>query len=87
MSSTTYTADARTSTLLPMMIIGVLFFVMGFFTWLNGPLISFVKVAFTLDDVNAFLVPMACYLLITLFAFAAGRARIVAEADAPVGSH
>ncbi|MBM7126350.1 glucose/galactose MFS transporter, partial [Dyella flava] len=57
MSSTTYTADAqRTSTLLPMTIIGVLFFIMGFFTWLNGPLISFVKVAFTLDDINAFLV-------------------------------
>lgn len=36
---------------------------------------------------TAFLVPMACYLLITLFALAAGRARIVAEADAPVTSH
>jgi FHS family L-fucose permease-like MFS transporter len=36
---------------------------------------------------TAFLVPMACYLLIALFAWAAGRARIVAEADAPVTSH
>src|SRR5215469_10287024 len=73
MSSTTYTADApRTSTLLPMMIIGVLFFVMGFFTWLNGPLISFVKVAFTLDDINAFLVPFAFYVSYFVFALPAG---------------
>ncbi|MFT3732046.1 MAG: sugar MFS transporter [Hyphomicrobium sp.] len=42
--------------------IGVLFFIFGFVTWLNGPLITFVKLAFTLDDVNAFLVPMAFYL-------------------------
>ncbi|QAU24410.1 sugar MFS transporter [Dyella sp. M7H15-1] len=73
MSSTTYTFDAqRTSTLLPMMIIGVLFFIMGFFTWLNGPLISFVKVAFTLDDINAFLVPFAFYLSYFVLALPAG---------------
>ncbi|MFC3652716.1 sugar MFS transporter [Dyella humi] len=73
MSSTTYTADApRTSTLLPMMIIGVLFFIMGFFTWLNGPLISFVKVAFTLDDINAFLVPFAFYVSYFVLALPAG---------------
>lgn len=73
MSSTTYTADApRTSTLLPMMIIGVLFFTMGFFTWLNGPLISFVKVAFTLDDINAFLVPFAFYVSYFVLALPAG---------------
>ncbi|MCE4553911.1 sugar MFS transporter [Pelomonas sp. P8] len=45
-----------------MAIIGLLFFIMGFFTWINGPLIGFVKLAFNLDDVNAFLVPMAFYL-------------------------
>jgi FHS family L-fucose permease-like MFS transporter len=73
MSSTTLTADApRTSTLLPMMIIGVLFFIMGFFTWLNGPLISFVKVAFTLDDINAFLVPFAFYVSYFFLALPAG---------------
>lgn len=73
MSSTTYTAGAsRSSTLLPMMIIGVLFFIMGFFTWLNGPLISFVKVAFTLDDINAFLVPFAFYVSYFVLALPAG---------------
>jgi FHS family L-fucose permease-like MFS transporter len=35
----------------------------------------------------AFLVPMVCYVLIALFALAAGRARIVAEADPAVASH
>lgn len=73
MSSTTYTADApRSSTLLPMIIIGVLFFIFGFVTWLNGPLISFVKVAFTLDDVSAFLVPFAFYVSYFVLALPAG---------------
>ena len=46
----------------PMITVGMLFFIFGFVTWLNGPLITFVKLAFDLDDVNAFLVPMAFYL-------------------------
>lgn len=46
----------------PVAVMGLLFFIMGFFTWINGPLIGFVKLAFNLDDVNAFLVPMAFYL-------------------------
>ncbi len=45
-----------------MAIIGMMFFIFGFVTWLNGPLITFVKLAFTLDDVSAFLVPMAFYM-------------------------
>jgi glucose/galactose transporter len=43
-------------------IIGALFFIFGFVTWLNGPLITFVKLAFTVDDKIAFLVPSAFYL-------------------------
>lgn len=39
-----------------------LFFVFGFVTWLNGPLITFVKLAFSLGDVEAFLVPSVFYL-------------------------
>lgn len=46
----------------PMLTLGLLFFIFGFVTWLNGPLITFVKLAFQLDDVGAFLVPMAFYL-------------------------
>lgn len=43
-------------------LIGLMFFIFGFVTWLNGPLISFVKLAFSLTDVQAFLVPMVFYL-------------------------
>ncbi|MEO7068013.1 MAG: sugar MFS transporter [Rhodanobacter sp.] len=46
----------------PMLIIGMLFFIFGFVTWLNGPLITFVKLAFQVADVYAFLVPFAFYL-------------------------
>ncbi|MBH1568250.1 sugar MFS transporter [Stenotrophomonas maltophilia] len=42
--------------------VGVLFFLIGFFTWLNGPLITFVKLAFELSEVGAFLVLMVFYL-------------------------
>jgi len=62
MSSISLAADeSRTSNLMPMIIIGVLFFIFGFVTWLNGPLTIFVKLAFNLDDVSAFLIPAAFY--------------------------
>ncbi|SDR17419.1 sugar MFS transporter [Pseudoxanthomonas sp. CF125] len=43
-------------------IIGLLFFIMGFFTWINGPLITFVKLAFDLDEVKAFFVVFVFYI-------------------------
>lgn len=43
-------------------VIGLTFFVVGFLTWLNGPLIAFVKLAFSLTDTAAFLVPMVFYM-------------------------
>jgi glucose/galactose transporter len=46
----------------PIVIIGVLFFIMGWFTWINGSLISFVQLAFELDVFNAFLVTFVFYL-------------------------
>jgi glucose/galactose transporter len=47
----------------PIIIIGILFFIFGFVTWLNGPLITFVKLAFSLDtDSKAFLVTTAFYM-------------------------
>jgi len=62
MSSTTLAAgQTRSSSVVPMLIIGVLFFIFGFVTWLNGPLITFVKLAFNVDDVSAFLVPLVFY--------------------------
>jgi len=46
----------------PIAIIGALFFIFGFVTWLNGPLIQFAKLAFDVDDTLAFLIPSAFYL-------------------------
>jgi MFS transporter, FHS family, L-fucose permease len=44
-------------------IIGILFFIFGFVTWLNGPLITFVKLAFDLDtDSKAFWVVTAFFM-------------------------
>ena len=43
-------------------IAGGLFFIIGFCTWLNGPLITFVRLAFDLNEVNSFLVLMVFYL-------------------------
>jgi len=54
--------SAHRSRITSIAIIGVLFFVMGWFTWINGPLISFVQLAFDLNVVNAFLVTFVAYL-------------------------
>lgn len=43
-------------------IIGALFFIFGFVTWLNGPLIAFAKLAFDVSDSRAFLIPFAFYI-------------------------
>jgi MFS transporter, FHS family, L-fucose permease len=46
-----------------MAIIALLFFIFGFVTWINGPLIFYVKIAFRLDtDSKAFLVTTAFYM-------------------------
>ena len=55
-------------------IIGVLFFIIGFFTWINGPLITFVKLAFDLDEVKAFLVVFVFYISYFVFALPASWA-------------
>ena len=58
---------------LPLILVAILFFIIGFVTWLNGPLISFVKIAFSLDDISAFLVPFVFYISYFLFAIPAGK--------------
>ncbi|WP_440873679.1 sugar MFS transporter [Thalassotalea sp. PLHSN55] len=55
-------------TLMPMMIIGSLFFVFGFVTWLNGSLIPFLKIACELNHMEAYLVTMAFYIAYTVMA-------------------
>lgn len=61
MATTLAATPSERSYIVPMLIIGTLFFIFGFVTWLNGPLTIFVKLAFNLDDVSAFLIPVAFY--------------------------
>jgi len=55
----------------PLGVAAGIFFMMGFVTWLNGPLISFVRVAFSLGDVAAFMVPLVFYISYFVFAIPA----------------
>ena len=52
----------------PLVIIGVLFFVMGFITWVNGTLITFFKKAFSLDNTSSYLVTFAFFISYTIMA-------------------
>lgn len=45
-----------------LIIIGVLFFIFGFVTWLNGTLIPFLKIACELNDLQALFVTFAFYI-------------------------
>jgi len=54
--------------ILSIIIIGVLFFVFGFVTWLNGALIPFLKIACELNQVEAYLVTLAFYISYTFMA-------------------
>ena len=60
---------AKRSSLIPMIIIGVLFFIFGFVTWLNGSLIPFLKVICDLNDFEALFVTFAFYIAYTVMAF------------------
>lgn len=51
-----------------MLIIGGLFFMFGFVTWLNGSLIPFLQIACELSHLEAYLVTMAFYISYTLMA-------------------
>ncbi|GAA4438085.1 sugar MFS transporter [Ravibacter arvi] len=52
----------------PLIIIGVLFFVFGFVTWVNATLISFFKKAFNLDNAGSYLVTFAFFISYTIMA-------------------
>jgi glucose/galactose transporter len=71
MATTLAAAPSERTHLGPMLIIGLLFFIFGFVTWLNGPLITFVKLAFQVADVYAFLVPFAFYVSYLVFSLPA----------------
>jgi FHS family L-fucose permease-like MFS transporter len=47
------TQQKPTNSVLPMVIIGLLFFIFGFVTWLNGSLIPFLKIICDLTTLQA----------------------------------
>ena len=57
------------SSLVPMIIIGILFFIFGFVTWLNGSLIPFLKIICDLNEFEALFVTFAFYIAYTVMAF------------------
>ncbi len=56
------------SSMFPMIIIGILFFIFGFVTWLNGSLIPFLKVICDLNEFQALFVTFAFYIAYTVMA-------------------
>ncbi|MFD1139642.1 sugar MFS transporter [Larkinella insperata] len=52
----------------PLLIVGMLFFIFGFVTWVNGVLIAFFKQAFQLSTVGSNLVAFAFFISYTLMA-------------------
>lgn len=52
----------------PLIIIGILFFVFGFVTWVNATLISFFRKAFSLDNASSYLVTFAFFISYTIMA-------------------
>jgi len=58
----------KQSSFIPMLIIGILFFIFGFVTWLNGSLIPFLKVLLDLSSFEALFVSFAFYIAYTVMA-------------------
>lgn len=68
------TAPNRTSNFSAIFIIGVLFFVFGFVTWINSTLIPFLKLACQLEnDIQAFFVTFAFYMAYFFLALPSSR--------------
>lgn len=58
----TINQNQRSSALIPMLILTSLFFILGFVTWLNGPLIPFFELACELSSSQAYFVTFAFYI-------------------------
>ncbi len=69
MDATLPMGEKRAGTVLPMAIIGLLFFIFGFVTWLNGALIPFLQIICHLNEFQAFFVTTAFYFAYFIMAF------------------
>ncbi|MDF2179874.1 sugar MFS transporter [Aliiglaciecola sp. CAU 1673] len=65
---TTMTSTPKTSSLMPMLIIGSLFFIFGFVTWLNGALIPFLQIVCQLTETQSLFVAFSFYIAYTVMA-------------------
>ncbi len=61
----------KSSTFLPLLIVGALFFIFGFVTWINGALIPFMKTINELTSAQSFLVASASYISFVVMAIPA----------------
>lgn len=68
MTTSVQSTGSTNHNLLPMAIIGGLFFIFGFVTWLNGSLIPFLKLICQLNEFQALLVTFAFYIAYTVMA-------------------
>jgi len=68
MDATNHSNIRQSVSVIPMFIIGTLFFVFGFVTWLNGILIPYLQIACDLSDFQAMFVAFAFYIAYTIMA-------------------
>ncbi|MFA9390073.1 MAG: sugar MFS transporter [Prolixibacteraceae bacterium] len=68
MSNSLVEAKSKKSYFLPILIIGSLFFIFGFVTWLNGILIPYLQIACELSNFQALFVAFAFYIAYTIMA-------------------
>ena len=57
----------------PLLLIGVLFFIFGFVTWLNSTLVPFLRIACELTHFESYLVTFAFYIAYVIFGLPSGR--------------
>jgi len=70
-TNVTTTPGTKNNYTVPIIIIGVLFFILGFITWLNGMLIPYLKTACELTNFQALFVTFAFYISYTVMALPA----------------
>jgi len=62
------TATKKNNNIIPIAIIGAMFFIFGFVTWINGVLIPFMKTINELTDTQSYLVASASYIAFVVMA-------------------
>ncbi len=68
METTMSASEQQRSSLMPMAIIGTLFFIFGFITWLNGALIPFLQIVCDLSSTQSLFVAFSFYIAYTVMA-------------------